>query len=57
VNQGSADDERERSGREFLLAQLAPSDLLGICLDLMGAALVLGEAYYAAVRDELTETQ
>ena len=57
MNQGSADDERERSGREILLAQLAPSDLLGICLDLMGAALVLGEAYYAAVRDELTETQ
>ncbi|HKA47268.1 MAG TPA: hypothetical protein VKD68_03830 [Methyloceanibacter sp.] len=39
----------ELSGREFLLAQLAPSDLLGICLGLIGAALVLGGAYYATI--------
>jgi hypothetical protein len=36
-------------GREFVLAQLAPSDLLGICVGLMGAALVLGGAYYATI--------
>jgi hypothetical protein len=31
------------------IAQLAPSDLLGLCLGVVGALLVLFGAYYASV--------
>jgi hypothetical protein len=31
------------------IAQLAPSDLLGVCLGVVGALLVLFGAYYASV--------
>ena len=45
-NQGDVNDMTEAATE---IAQLAPSDLLGLCLGVIGALMVLFGAYYASV--------